>query len=29
MFHNFSENFAIYEKILKNMVQPDRPRMTI
>jgi hypothetical protein len=25
----FSENRAVYEKMWKNMVQPDRPQMTI
>ena len=26
---NFPEYRAVYEKICKNMVQPDRPKMTI
>jgi len=25
----FSENRAIYERMWKNMVQPDRPQMTM
>jgi len=25
----FSENRAVYEKMWKNMVQPERPQMTI
>jgi len=30
MFDNFfSENHAIYEIMWKNMVEPDRPQMTI
>jgi hypothetical protein len=30
MFHNiFSENYAIYEIMWKNLVQPDRPQMKI
>ena len=31
MFHNFfsSENYAVYEIIWKNIVQPDRPQITI
>jgi hypothetical protein len=30
MFHNFFlENRAVYETMWKNMVQPDRPQMTI
>jgi hypothetical protein len=27
--HIFSENLAFYEIVWKNMVQPDRPQMTI
>jgi len=29
MFINFSENRAVYEIIVENVVQPDRPTMTI
>jgi hypothetical protein len=30
VFNNvFSENRAVYEIMWKNMVQPDRPQMTI
>jgi len=29
IFNNFSKNRAVYEIIWKNMVQPDRPQMTI
>jgi len=30
IFNNFfSENLAIYEIMRKNIVEPDRPRMTI
>jgi len=33
MFNNFflffSENCAVYETVWKNMVEPDRPQMTI
>jgi hypothetical protein len=25
----FFENYAVYEKMWKNVVQPDRPQMTI
>jgi hypothetical protein len=28
-FSYFSENRAVYEIMCKNMVQPDRPQMTI
>jgi hypothetical protein len=28
-FNNFSESRAVYEIRLKNMVQPDRPQITI
>jgi hypothetical protein len=27
MFNNFSENRAVYETMLKNTVEPDRPQM--
>jgi hypothetical protein len=30
MFNNFfSENLAVYEIMFKNMVEPERPQMTI
>jgi hypothetical protein len=30
MFTNFvSENFAVFEVIWKNMIQPERPQMAI
>jgi hypothetical protein len=29
MFNNFSKNHAIYEIMWENMIQPDRPQMTI
>jgi len=29
LFNNFSKNQAIYEIMWENMVQPDRPQMTI
>jgi hypothetical protein len=29
LFHFFSENRAVYEIMWKNIVEPDRPQMTI
>ena len=29
MFNNFSKNHAVYEITWKNMVEPERPQMTI
>ena len=29
MFKTFSENRAVYEKMWKKIVQPDRPQMTV
>jgi len=29
MFINFSKNYAVYETMWKNMVEPNRPQMTI
>jgi hypothetical protein len=29
MFNNFFENRAVYEIMWKNIIEPDRPKMTI
>jgi hypothetical protein len=29
IFNKFSENHAVYEIMWKNMVEPDRPQITV